>query len=553
MSFIFFFCVIWFIAASKNVLFWLYLWQLKEYHIGRFLAHFQTVKGRKLLWNIPLLLKILFALVFLLGWNFWKNNILLLYIGISTTLFLVVGSAVVYFFESLWTVKNIFQKKLKIPVLTFKTVPLIFICFLFEIIVSLLVFQLSGNDLSLFILGLLLFDIFIPLIVSAIVLFFQPLAVLRKNHVIGKAIKKRKQFKDITVIGITGSLGKTSVKEFLAAILSQKFNVLKTQEHQNSEMGISECMLNELKPEHQVFIVEMGAYNRGGIKLLCKIAQPKIGILTGINEQHLAIFGSQEKIIKTKFELIESLPEDGAAILNYDNQYVKSRIQDTNYKLKVKNKKLYSVMEKPDIWAENILVNKDLVSFRVFLRNGESAYFHLNVLGKHNVINFLGAIGAAKELGMSLEEISKACEKIEKQQGGMVLKRSPLGMNVIDSTYSSNPDGVFSALEYLKVWPGRKAIIMPCLIELGLASKSVHKRIGEKIAEVCQLAIITTRDRFREIKKAAMEKGIEPGKIIFSENPKDILERIEGFNNENDIILLEGRISKEITGVLIKE
>ena len=156
-------------------------------------------------------------------------------------------------------------------------------------------------------------------------------------------------------------------------------------------------------------------------------------------------------------------------------------------------------------------------------------------------------------MGMSLEDISKACEKIGKQQGGIVLKRSLLGMNVIDSTYSSNPDGVFSALEYLKVWSGRKAIIMPCLIELGSASKSVHKRIGEKIAEVCQLAIIVTRDRFKEIKKAAAEKGMEPEKIIFSENPKEILERIEGFNNENDIILLEGRISKEIIRALIKE
>ena len=89
---------------------------------------------------------------------------------------------------------------------------------------------------------------------------------------------------------------------------------MKTKEHQNSEVGISQCILNDLEPKHQIFICEMGAYNRGGIKLLASIAKPKIGILTGINEQHLATFGSLENIIKTKYEVIESLPSDGLAI-----------------------------------------------------------------------------------------------------------------------------------------------------------------------------------------------------------------------------------------------
>jgi len=549
-----FLVLVWFIAASKNILFWFYLWQLKEYHIGRFLAHFQTIKGRSLLFNkvlfLKLFLSLIFLSIFLFGWRFWDENSL--FLGKLIALGLTGAFILIYFFEAVWVIKNLFQKRSKAPVLTFKTVPLIIVGILIEVFVFLLLFQEFVSDYPFLMLGLLLFDIFIPLIVSVLVLLLQPLAVLRKRQIISRAIKKREKFKNLLVVGITGSYGKTSAKEFLAVILSQKFNVLKTKEHQNSEMGISQCILDELKPEHQVFIAEMGAYNRGGIRLLCKIAKPKIGILTGISEQHLATFGSQKNIISAKFELIESLPEDGTAILNCDSRYIRAKIQGPDYKVKVKNQKLYSIQEKLDVWAESISVNRDSISFKVLIKSGESADFRLNALGKHNVLNLLGAVAAAKELGMSLEEIRQGIQKISNQEGGMVLKKSSFGANTIDSSYSANPDGVISDLDYLKVWSGRKAVIMPCLIELGSASKSIHNRIGEKIAEICSLAIITTKDRFKEIKKSATEKGMKPENIIFSEKPKEIMERIKDFNNENDIILLEGRTSKEIINDLIK-
>ena len=181
------------------------------------------------------------------------------------------------------------------------------------------------TNCSFLVFWLLIFDILTPAIISAIVLIFQPISVFEKYRLIKKAKNKRKKFSNLLVIGITGSYGKTSTKEFLYTILVEKFGkdkVLKTKEHQNSEVGISNCILKELNETYEIFIVEMGAYNIGGIKLLCNIAQPKIGILTGINEQHMATFGSQENIIKAKFELINSLPEDGLAILNWDNNFI---------------------------------------------------------------------------------------------------------------------------------------------------------------------------------------------------------------------------------------
>jgi len=476
---------LWFIRTTKAVLFWLYLWQLKEYHIGRFIDHFRTEKGKQLILNKIFYLK----LALLVSFFFYSYC-------------LTWALLTLYSLETIRVLKDFFQKKLKKPILTKKIISLILFCLAFQTFYSFSFFQKT----PFFAFQLLIFDILTSAIISGIVLIFQPLAVLGRNRIIKKAKKKREQFKNLLVIGITGSYGKTSTKEFLATILSQKFKVLKTKEHQNSEVGISQCILDDLKPEYEVFIVEMGAYNRGGIKLLCNIVKPKIGILTGINEQHMATFGSLENIIKTKYELIKSLPEDGLAFFNTKNKYCLDLYQKTQIK-----KYLY----------------------------GQEAKF----FGEENL---LGAMALAKELGIAEEEISRVVEKIKNKMPGIQIKKGINGLNIIDATYSANPDGVIAHLEYLKMFPNKKVIVMPCLIELGSASKEVHKRIGQKIGEVCDLAIITTKERFKEIKEGAGEKA------IFLENPKAIFDKINSFCREGDIVLLESRVPKEIVELLIK-
>jgi len=328
--------------------------------------------------------------------------------------------------------------------------------------------------------------------------------------------------------------------------------VLKTKEHQNSEVGISQCILNDLKPEHEILIAEMGAYNRGGIKLLCNIAKPKIGILTGINEQHMATFGSQENIIKTKYELIESLPEDGLAIFNGNDEYCFEL-----YKRTKKRKKLYNIFSRivksvlSDIWAENVKVREDSISFRVSSKDGDLADFRLNLFGAHNVLNILGAVMVAKELGIDLKEISEVCQEIKPFPKTMELKKGIRGVAIIDDSYSANPAGVKAALNYLKIYSGRKIIVMPCLIELGKASKKVHKRTGEEIGKICDLAIITTKDRFKEIKEGATKSGMKKENILFLKNPKEIFEKIEPHLKSENVILLESRVPERLIDKLI--
>jgi UDP-N-acetylmuramoyl-tripeptide--D-alanyl-D-alanine ligase len=498
---LFILATLWFIRETKAILFWLYLWQLKEYHIGRFLDHFGTEKGKKLLFNKLLILKIILISFFFLA---IKNLLILPWLNYQVFIFLLF---VLYFLELIKGIYDFFRGTLKAPIFTKKIIFLSLINFAFAIFYLFSLLPIK-NFLPIY---LLTFDIFTPVIASGIMLIFQPLTVLGRNQIIKKAKEKRAQFKDLLVIGITGSYGKTSTKEFLATILSEKFNVLKTLEHQNSEVGISQRILNDLKEEHEIFIVEMGAYNRGGIKLLCDITRPKIGVITGINEQHMATFGSQENIIKAKYELIESLPSDGIAFFNGKNKYCLELYQKTNLK-----KFLYGQGTK--------------------------------LLGEENI---LGAMAVAKELGMTEEEISQACQKIENKFPGIEIKKGINGLNIIDAAYSANPDGVISHLEYLKTLPGKKIIVLPCLIELGKASKEVHRRIGQKIAEVCDLAIITTKERFQEIREGAVEKGLKRENILFIENPKEIFEKIKVFCNQGDVVLLESRVPAELLRKLI--
>ncbi len=523
--------ILWFIRTSKYVFFWLYLWQLKEYHIGRFLDHFKTQKGQKLLFNFLQSFKILLVI-------FFYNNIIFVWI-----------LSLIYLIEVFVFLKTISDKKIKKPKITKKTVFLTLFSLFIVILFPIILYKLRYN-ITKFSLYLLVFDFFIPLIIAMAVLLLEPLTILLRNNTIRKAKNKIKNFKLITggpiVIGITGSYGKTSTKEFLSTILSYKFNILKTRDHQNSEIGISKCILDNLNRDHQVFVVEMGSYNKGGIKLLADIVKPKIGIVTGVNEQHLSLFGSLSNLLSAEGggELAQALPKGGLLILNGDNKYCLDLYKKTNIE-----KKIYTLSKggiDSDIWADEITMRKDNVSFVVLTKAKEMIPFSINVFGKQNVQNILGAILAAKQLGMSFEEIARASKNITGDQSGLFLKNGKHGVNVIDSSYSSNPNGVVADLEYLSIFPKKKVVIMPCLIELGRESAEIHERIGKEIGKICDLAIITTKEMFRQIKKGAVASGMNEKNIVFCERPEEILTRISIFCTKGDTILLEGRVPEKV-------
>jgi len=556
---------LWVIRTVRAVLFWIYLWQLKEYHVGRFIDHFRTHKGKELIFNKLQGIK----LVLLAGLLFNFYN------------FALWGLIAVYAFE----IALLAIRRFKKPVWTFKTI--------FLMVVSLVIAGYFGF-LYQNLIALLIFDLLASLIVSAIVLLVQPVFVLMRNRILQQARDKMATRKDLIVIGITGSYGKTSTKEFLTTILASKFKVLSTPEHKNSEIGIAQTILNDLKPEHKVFVVEMGSYNKGGIKLLCGIAKPKIGIVTGVNEQHLATFGSMENLLSAEGggELLTNLPLGGTLVVNGDNKYCRDLYKKAQREFHG-SAKLYSVQKNAvdaDAWTQELSVHKESLDFVVMDKEKHAVHFNVSLLGSHNVQNMLAAILTAQTLGMSLEEIAAASKNIRQEQAGIVLKEGIHGIQVIDSSYSTNPTGVMADLDYLNIFSakggsasggeGKKVLVMPCLIELGQKSVEIHQKIGRKIAEVCDMAIITTKDKFEEIKKGAVEAGANEKKIVYCHNPKEIFHLITTFcsggraaenprslspdeiedsrsdrsdrDKEGDTVLLEGRVPGELIKLMGK-
>jgi UDP-N-acetylmuramoyl-tripeptide--D-alanyl-D-alanine ligase len=548
----------WFFKEVKSFLFWSYLWQLKNYHIGRFLAHFDTYNGKKIIRNWWLFFK---CFVFL-GTLLIMGSATYLYPDFiskfleKVSIFIIACIPLVfllYIIEGFLSIIGLIRKRIKKPEMTSKMsllLPIVFIPLgIITVVLGTNFYQSYMNptkwivfDLASFATAILAFDILTPLIVSLIILFFQPITVFMRNRIIRRAIKKREALENLLVIGITGSYGKSSTKEFLKEILSSEFKVVSTERNENSEIGISQCILDHVNDEQEIFICEMGAYNRGGIKLLCKIAKPKIGILTGINNQHLATFGSQKNITKGKFELIDLLPSEGLAVLNWDSEEIKNNFNST-----VNNVK-YSISEKQDIWAEEIKEDKEGISFKVILKTGESQFFKASIHGIHNVSNLLSSIIVAKKLGMELEVIA---ERVKGIKGGISIKKFD-DFEVIDATYSSNLDGIMSHLEYLKNWPGRKILVMPCLIELGEEGKETHRKIGRKIGEVCGLAIITSRDYFKDLKKGAIESGMKAEDILFIQDGSKILKKVVSIANEGSVVLLESRVPRLLIDKIIK-
>ncbi len=498
--------IFWSFKEAKSALFYLYFAQLKEYHLGRFLFHFKTRQGKSLLLNKLIILKIIILFLFLI--NFPLTFYLFFFL---------------YFIEFLNTSYKFFQDKLKKPVFTKKTIFLSFILFLFIFVFLFLSIRYYFENLIFLILT---FDIFSPLIFSLLIFSLQPLTIWKRKKIIKEATLKREKH-NLKVIGITGSYGKTTTKEFLATILAEKFNVLKTENHKNSEMGISQTILEELNEGHEIFVCEMGAYNQGGIELLADIVKPEIGIVTGINEQHLSLFGSMEKLIEAEGgkELINKAK---LVLFNGDDKLCLQVYKETK-----KEKRLCLIKEKSDYWVSDFSLSKKYLSFKV----NEKEEFKVKTYGKHNLSNLLLAIASAKELGMSWDQIKKGCFKIVPEMTGIRVFDSNHGFKIIDSSYSANPTGVMADLNYLKLYPKKRVIVMPCLIELGKEARRIHKKIGKKIDKICDLAIITTPDYFEDLNSE---------KAVLIEDSQKITRKLKSFCSKKDTVLIEGRIKKGI-------
>lgn len=517
----FFTSTLFFIFLIRNILFWLHLWQIKEYRFDRLFIHLtETHQGRNLIFNPMNIFKLTVFFVFF-ATIFWTD----LYPFYP---FVVL---IVYILSCIEIGKEFASKQVRVPVITFKILVIFFLTFLIEIVLF------SFHLLDKFFWFLFL-DKITPFVIAIFIILFSLPGDFYKDIIINRAIKKLSKYKKILVIGITGSYGKGSTKEYLAKILSYKFSVLSTYATYNTPIGIAKTILSGLTGETKIFVVEMGAYKKGEIAEMASMVKPKIGILTAVNDQHSSLFGSIANTKIAKYELIESLPRDGTALFNGNNPYTRVLYKTSNkkkilYCVNTDHEKVYS-----DVVATSVTADKYSISFTVRIKNKNVGQFTAPVLGKHNIENILPGIFIASTLGMSPREIREAVSMLSPLSKTM----TPLiheGVTFIDDTYNANPAAVLAALDYMKVYKGKKILVLQPMIELGKQAKNDHYEVAYEIGKVCQYLILTNKN-FSE----SIERGVKDSKgkchILFL-LPKQIKEFISSHTKTGDVVVFEGK------------
>ncbi|MCY3743435.1 MAG: UDP-N-acetylmuramoyl-tripeptide--D-alanyl-D-alanine ligase [Candidatus Poribacteria bacterium] len=352
------------------------------------------------------------------------------------------------------------------------------------------------------------------------------------------------------VIGITGSYGKTSTKYILHQILSQKFNTLMTPDSYNTPMGICKVIRGDLTAEHEIFIVEMGAYKRGDIRELCNLASPQIGILTAVGPQHLERFKSIENIAKGKYELIESLPADGLAVFNCDNEIcagLADKREQTGSPVRryaTEASPVVSVVDTADLIAMNVRYTDNGLAFTVHANTEKfditDTEIQTRLLGKHNVSNILAAVTVAMECGMELEEIREAVANVEPVPHRLQLTAGAGGVTIIDDSFNSNPVGAKAALEALnEIGEGKKVLVTPGMIELGEREYEENRRLGKQAADVCDLVILVGPIRTRPILDGLKDAEYPSQQIIVARNLEEVKQHLATQVQTGDVVLFE--------------
>ena len=382
------------------------------------------------------------------------------------------------------------------------------------------------------VLGLLSYLNYFVILISNIINIPVEKAVFR--HFYKQAYKKINDMHNLKVVGITGSYGKTSSKNILNDILSVKYNTCPSPKNFNTTNGLMITINNHLDKFNDVFIAEMGAFKRGEIKELCDLVNPKYGILTKVGTAHMDSFGSQENIQKGKFELIESLPEDGVAVLNRDDEL------QVSYKLKNNCKVIWiGVDNEADVMATNIKQTSKGMTFDCIFKGDKTKYkFETRLLGKANIYNILAGIALGHELGIEINQLVLGVKKVKSIEHRLELKKYG-DINIIDDAYNSNPVGSKMALDVLKMMPGKKIIVTPGMIELGNIEDEENTKFGEYMASVCDEVILIGNKQTKAIQKGLENKKYDKKHIHILEDVIDAFPLVNKLKEKETYVLLE--------------
>jgi UDP-N-acetylmuramoyl-tripeptide--D-alanyl-D-alanine ligase len=332
------------------------------------------------------------------------------------------------------------------------------------------------------------------------------------------------------LVAVTGSAGKTTTKEAIAHVLATKFNVYKSAGNFNNHFGLP-LMLLKLEPENDVAVVELGMSHAGEISALAKIAQPNIGVVTNVAPAHLEFFNSIADIARAKYELVESLPASGTAVLNADDEYVSKFGRDFRGKVVT-----YGFSPSADVRAEKFEARGEQGSAFDIVSTGLREPASLPLVGKHNVANALVAVAIALEQGLTLKEAASALASLSPaDKRGEVVRFG--NITVINDCYNSNPKALDAMVDALAAMPARRRIVVAGeMLELGPQGEEMHREAGRHIAEQKIDFLLGVRGLAQTMVEGAIQAG---GTAEFVQTPEEASRWLRDHAVDGDVILLK--------------
>jgi len=361
--------------------------------------------------------------------------------------------------------------------------------------------------------------------------------VKNTKEALGDLARFYRQKLGIKVVGITGSTGKTSTKDLVAAFLSGKYKVFKTQGNFNNEIGLP-LMILELSKDYDIAVLEMGTSNFGEINRLASIALPDVAAITNVGVAHIEYLKSRENILKEKMCIVDFFKEKNSLIVNCENDMLKLVDKCDKFNLEK-----IGYDEECDIYAKNVELTTEKTSFDVIAKDNESYRFTLNMVGQHNVLNALIGIQISKDFGLTFQEMEKGLENFNATSMRLEFINKN-NFTIINDSYNANPDSMKAALEVLKGYSGaRKIAILGTMGELGDYAKEAHTQVGEFARDKADI-VLTTGDF-----KKCYEEGFKEGTMIF-ETKQELMEELSKMIKTDDTILIKASRSEKFEEII---
>src|SRR4030042_2737480 len=503
--------LLWLPQAVYQVVVWTYWLQVKEYRYDRFWIFIKSIDGWESLGFPKIILKIL---------------------GIFTSVISLWIPVVIFLYLDLILLNDFYSKKIRKPDIT-ERIRKIWLSCIFGIAVTFVLVYLFL--INAFLIGETLL-ILTPLLG---ILWTIPLVNKAKRLEIEKTNNILEKYKPV-VIGITGSYGKTTTKDFITQLLSTKYPVLSTYKNQNTHFGILRRINNDLTKEYKFFIAEVGAYKKGEIEEIAEILKPNAVLLTGIEAQHLELFGNFENLKEAKFEMVKSLEPGGLAFFNVSDPIVDELVIKAKHTGKKTTVYTYAAGRKGRYDASSQIksINANQIVFTINVGN-EKKEIKTNIVSKSLIENLTGAILVARVYGVSWPEIILKSQNLSLPESTLNVFEIKGGITVIDDSYNSSSSGFEAALEMLNLIKGkRKFVATTGIIELGWETNKVHKKIGKILDEVADFVLLRNRDFEKPLREGMTNKY----KLILMTDPKKMVTFFRDNIKESDVVLIEGKL-----------